>query len=111
MAQQTDAPGATRTRNLRIRSPLLYRLSYGPTHSGHPYLLLQVSLFQQIMRVKRATAIVYPKEIGYILLKINAVNGARIVEAGTGSGALTLALARAVAPDGHVHTYEERSDM
>jgi tRNA (adenine57-N1/adenine58-N1)-methyltransferase len=81
------------------------------THSGHPYLLLQVSLFQQIMRVKRATAIVYPKEIGYILLKINAVNGARIVEAGTGSGALTLALARAVAPDGHVFTYEERTDM
>jgi len=56
------------------------------THSGHPYLILQVSLFQQIMHVKRATAIVYPKEIGYILLKINAVNGARIVEAGTGSG-------------------------
>ncbi len=81
------------------------------THSGYPYLVLQVSLFQQIMHVKRATAIVYPKEIGYILLKINAVNGARIVEAGTGSGALTLALSRAVAPDGMVYSYEERSDM
>jgi tRNA (adenine57-N1/adenine58-N1)-methyltransferase len=63
------------------------------------------------MSIKRATALVYPKEIGYILLKINAVNGARIVEAGTGSGALSLALARAVEPDGHLYTYEERSDM
>ncbi len=81
------------------------------THNGHPYIILQLSLFDQIMRVKRATAIVYPKEIGYILLKINAVNGARIVEAGTGSGALTLALATAVAPAGHVYTYEERLEM
>ncbi|MCA1554951.1 MAG: tRNA (adenine-N1)-methyltransferase [Chloroflexi bacterium] len=81
------------------------------THTGHAYQLLQVSLFQQVMRIKRATAIIYPKDIGYILLKINAVNGAHIVEAGTGSGALTLALARAVAPEGHVFTYEERSDM
>ncbi len=81
------------------------------THMGQPYVLLQLSAYEQIMRIKRATAIVYPKEIGYILLKINATNGARIVEAGTGSGALTLALARAVQPDGHVYTYEERSDM
>ena len=108
-------PGASfHTHHGSIRHDQIIGQPFGgsvPTHSGHPYLLLQVSLFQQIMRVKRATAIVYPKEIGYILLKINAVNGARIVEAGTGSGALTLALARAVAPDGHVHTYEERSDM
>jgi tRNA (adenine57-N1/adenine58-N1)-methyltransferase catalytic subunit len=80
-------------------------------HKGHAYVLLQLSMFEQIMRIKRATAIIYPKEIGYILLKLNAVNGAQIVEAGTGSGALTLALARAVAPDGRVITYEERSDM
>lgn len=81
------------------------------THRGQAYVILQLSLFDQIMRVKRATAIVYPKEIGYILLKLNAINGARIVEAGTGSGALTLALAKAVAPDGQVISYEERSDM
>lgn len=81
------------------------------THNGHPYIILQLSLFDLIMRVKRNTAIVYPKEIGYILLKINAVNGARIVEAGTGSGALTLALATAVAPAGQIYTYEERLEM
>jgi tRNA (adenine57-N1/adenine58-N1)-methyltransferase len=88
--------------------------SYGSavrTHMGAAFLLLPLSLHEQLMSIKRATAIVYPKEIGYILLKINAVNGARIVEAGTGSGALSLALARAVGPDGHLYTYEERSDM
>lgn len=80
-------------------------------HSGYPYILLQPSLYEKVMRVKRATAIIYPKDIGYLLMKINAVNGAQVVEAGTGSGALTLALATAVAPDGHVFTYEERLDM
>jgi tRNA (adenine57-N1/adenine58-N1)-methyltransferase len=74
-------------------------------------LLLQLSTYDQIMRVKRATAIVYPKEIGFILLKLGVKNGARLVEAGTGSGALTLALATAVQPDGMVYTYEERGDM
>ncbi|MBI5877616.1 MAG: tRNA (adenine-N1)-methyltransferase [Chloroflexi bacterium] len=81
------------------------------THNGHPYIVLQPSLFDLIMRVKRNTAIVYPKEIGYILLKINAVNGARIVEAGTGSGALSLALATSIAPEGRLYTYEERVEM
>jgi tRNA (adenine57-N1/adenine58-N1)-methyltransferase len=88
--------------------------SYGSavrTHMGAAFILLPLSLHEQIMRVKRATAIIYPKEIGYILLKINAVNGARIVEAGTGSGALSLALARAIEPNGQLYTYEERSDM
>lgn len=81
------------------------------THMGAEFLLLPLSLHEQIMRIKRNTAIIYPKEIGYILLKINAVNGARIVEAGTGSGALSLALARAVEPAGHLYTYEERAEM
>jgi tRNA (adenine57-N1/adenine58-N1)-methyltransferase catalytic subunit len=81
------------------------------THMGQPFIMLPLSLHEQIMRVKRASAIVYPKEIGYILLKINAVNGATILEAGTGSGAMTLALTRAIQPDGQVITYEERADM
>jgi tRNA (adenine57-N1/adenine58-N1)-methyltransferase len=81
------------------------------THQGRPYLLLQLSTYDQIMRVKRATAIVYPKEIGFIVLKLGVKHGVRLVEAGTGSGALTLALAAAVQPAGMVYTYEERGDM
>ncbi len=81
------------------------------TQLGHRYLLLQPSTFDLVMHVKRISQIIYPKEIGYILLRLNIIPGAKVVEAGTGSGALTLALARFVRPDGRVYSYEERDDM
>lgn len=81
------------------------------TQLGHAYLLLQPSTFDYVMHVKRISQIIYPKEIGYILLRLNIIPGARVVEAGTGSGALTLALSRFVRPDGRIYTYEERDDM
>jgi tRNA (adenine57-N1/adenine58-N1)-methyltransferase len=62
------------------------------------------------MNVSRATQILYPKDIGYLLLKMNIHPGMRVVEAGTGSGAMTLALARMVQPLGQVFTYEEREE-
>lgn len=81
------------------------------TQLGHPFVLLKPSTLDLIMHVKRTSQIVYPKEIGYILLKMNVIPGSCVVEAGTGSGALTLALARAVQPTGKVHSYEEREEM
>ena len=81
------------------------------TQMGHPFLLLQPSTLDLVMHIKRAGQIIYPKEIGAIVLKMNIVPGSRVVEAGTGSGALTLALARLVAPHGKIFTYEERDDM
>lgn len=81
------------------------------THLGHPFLLLEPSLEKLIRSVKRTTQIVYPKDIGYLLLKLNIGPGSVVVEAGTGSGGLTLALARMVQPHGHVYTYEARESM
>lgn len=81
------------------------------THLGHPFLLLEPSLEKIIRSVKRTTQIVYPKDIGYLLLKLNVGPGSVVVEAGTGSGGLTLALARMVQPHGHVYTYEARETM
>lgn len=81
------------------------------TQLAHPFLLLPPSTLDLVMHAKRASQIVYPKEAGYILLKLNIIPGARVIEAGTGSGALTLAMARAVGTAGKIYTYEERDDM
>jgi tRNA (adenine57-N1/adenine58-N1)-methyltransferase len=81
------------------------------SHNDHEFLVLSPSIHDLSMNVRRATQIVYPKDIGYILLKLNIVPGTRMIEAGTGSGALTIALARYVSPDGRLHSYEMREDM
>lgn len=56
--------------------------------------------------LKRNTQIVYPKDAGYILMKMDIAPGKKIGEAGTGSGALTSVLSRAVGSEGRVYTYE-----
>jgi tRNA (adenine57-N1/adenine58-N1)-methyltransferase len=81
------------------------------SHLGAAFLVLEPSTHDLIMNVRRQTQIVYPKEAGYLLLKMNLYNGQRVIEAGSGSGALTLALARAVAPAGRVYSYESRPEM
>lgn len=82
-----------------------------PTQLGESFILLRPSTLDLIMKVSRSTQIVYPKEIGYLLLKMNIHPGMRVAEAGTGSGAMTLALARMVQPTGKVYTYEERTEL
>ncbi len=79
--------------------------------TGHTYLVVEPSLAELMKEVKRKTQIIYPKEAGRIIFKLNIYPGRRIIEAGSGSGALTLALARFVAPTGRVYSYELRPDM
>lgn len=81
-----------------------------PTRMGRPMLLLRPSTDDIVRQIKRTTQIVYPKDAGYILMKMSILPGCRIVEAGTGSGALTIILARAVGPNGHVYSYEMRPE-
>jgi tRNA (adenine57-N1/adenine58-N1)-methyltransferase catalytic subunit len=81
------------------------------THLGYPLVVLRPSLHDIIMSIERISQIVYPKEIGYVLLKLNVGPGSQIVEGGTGSGALTIAMAHTVRPAGRVYTYEQRDDM
>lgn len=91
----------------------LLEYDYGslvPTQLGQPFVLLRPSTLDLIMNISRATQIVYPKEVGYLLLKMNIHPGMHVVEAGTGSGAMTLALAQMVQPNGKVFTYEERAE-
>lgn len=81
------------------------------THLNEVYYLMRPSIHDELMALKRVTQIIYPKEIGQILLQLDMRPGRRVIEAGTGSGALTMALANAVSPDGAVYSYETRPEM
>lgn len=81
------------------------------THLGRPYLVLKPTLHDLIKGVKRQTQIMYPKEIGYLLLKLGIGPGCTVIESGTGSGGLTTALAWYVGDTGRVITYERREDF
>lgn len=81
------------------------------THRGDPFFLLQPSTDDLIREIKRSSQIIYPKDIGFILMKLSVRPGVTVVEAGTGSGGLTTVLAQAVGPTGCVISYEVREDM
>ena len=78
------------------------------TNLDEPFLLLEPTLEDKMMKVKRHTQIIYPKDAAYIILKSGIQSGMRVIECGTGSGSLTMALANAVAPNGMVYTYDVR---
>jgi tRNA (adenine57-N1/adenine58-N1)-methyltransferase catalytic subunit len=80
------------------------------TQHGYAYLALEPSTNDLIQELPRTTQIIYGKDAAQIALRLNLYPGRRIVEAGTGSGGLTLVLARAVMPIGHVYSYETRPD-
>jgi tRNA (adenine57-N1/adenine58-N1)-methyltransferase len=81
------------------------------THTGSSFFLLQPGLGELLRETRRNTQIMYPKDIGFILVTMGIGPGKFVVEAGTGSGALTTALAWAVGPQGRVVTYEVREEM
>lgn len=76
------------------------------SHLGNPFFILQPALGDLITATRRTTQILYPKDVGFILVTMGIGPGQHVLEAGTGSGAMTTALAFAVGPEGHVTTYE-----
>lgn len=78
---------------------------------GQRFWVLKPTTHDLIMHNARRTQIMYPKDIGLIILKLSLTAGAQVLEVGTGSGAMTIAAATAVKPLGHVHTYEVRDEF
>lgn len=81
------------------------------SHLGRSFMLLQPSLADLMREIRRNTQIMYPKDVGFILVTMGIGPGQHVLEAGTGSGSLTTALAFAVGPQGRVTTYEARPDF
>ncbi|MFN8382880.1 MAG: tRNA (adenine-N1)-methyltransferase [Anaerolineales bacterium] len=81
------------------------------SHTGAPFFLLQPSLSDILNELPRTTQILYPKDIGYILIQMGVAPGQTVMEAGTGSGSMTIALATAVSADGKVISYEQKPDV
>jgi tRNA (adenine57-N1/adenine58-N1)-methyltransferase len=79
--------------------------------SGATYVVFRPRLSEYALEMPRRSAIVYPKDVGIILVWADIYPGATVVESGLGSGSLTLALLRAVGPTGRVIVYEQRADM
>ncbi|TLF98211.1 tRNA (adenine-N1)-methyltransferase [Nocardia cyriacigeorgica] len=78
--------------------------------NGTPYLALRPLLIDYVLSMPRGAAVIYPKDAAQIVHEGDVFPGARVLEAGAGSGALTCSLLRAVGPEGEVVSYEIRED-
>lgn len=106
--------GELQTHRGSIRHDDLIGIPWGSqirTHLDVCFLVLEPTLRDLLLRISRRSQIIFPKDIGYILLRLSVGPGKTVIEAGTGSGALTTAFAWAVGPQGKVISYDRREDM
>ena len=78
---------------------------------GLRYVALRPTLAEFVLDMPRGAQVIYPKDLAMILFWADVYPGCRVLEAGMGSGALTLALLRAIGPDGRVISYEQREEF
>jgi tRNA (adenine57-N1/adenine58-N1)-methyltransferase catalytic subunit len=79
--------------------------------AGVEYLAVRPLLADYVLSMPRGAAVVYPKDAGQIVAMADIFPGARVVEAGVGSGALSMSLLRAVGDQGMLHSFERREDF
>ncbi len=80
------------------------------TSTGSKVYVLRPSTADIMLKLKRRTNIIYPREAGYIITHTNIGYGKRVLETGSGSGALTIALANVVGDAGKVYSFERRKE-
>ncbi|HEX6310119.1 MAG TPA: tRNA (adenine-N1)-methyltransferase [Acidimicrobiia bacterium] len=81
------------------------------TTLGARMVALRPTLAEYVLKMPRGAQVIYPKDLGPILMLADVFPGARVLESGVGSGALTATLLRAVGPGGHVTGYELREEF
>lgn len=121
----SDAKG--RKHNIRLEAGREFSTKKGQIRHddiiGHPegivvassldgqYQVFRPLLSEYVVSMPRGAAVIYPKDAAQIITLADIYPGARVVEAGAGSGALTAYLLRAVGPEGHVGSYELREEF
>ena len=109
-----DPNGCFRSRRGGFRHRDVVGLEEGTvltTDTGHELLLLRPLLADYVLSMPRGAQVVYPKDSGQIITMGDIFPGARVIEAGVGSGALTMSLLGAVGRDGHLLSIERREDF
>ena len=81
------------------------------TTRGAALLAIRPTLSEYVLEMPRGAQVIYPKDLGPILMLADIFPGAQILESGIGSGALTMTLLRAIGPTGHITGYEIRDDF
>jgi tRNA (adenine57-N1/adenine58-N1)-methyltransferase len=81
------------------------------TPLGFTFYLLTPTTEELVRYLRRESQIIFPKDAGYIIMRLGIQPGSRVAEAGTGSGGLTLTLATIVGDAGQVYSYDVRKDM
>src|SRR5579863_3685857 len=79
--------------------------------TGEAFLVLRPTYADLIPHLPRNSQVIYPKDTGPLLIWGDVFPGASVIEGGTGAGALTIALLRAIGPGGRLSSYEIREDF
>ncbi len=81
------------------------------TNKNKPLFVLRPTTSDLVFRVKRLTTIMYPKDMGYVVLNLGIKSGDRVLEVGSGSGAMTIVLAGLIGDNGMVYSFERREEF